>query len=86
MHHLLRLIVLLHLAGILPKHNQAMPQGPQGPKQTPQAQGGHGMAQGFQGEMAPLTGGLGSAKNKAGLYPHQQNPFLMMSGQQRPKL
>jgi hypothetical protein len=88
MHPLFRLLVLLHLAGLLPQVGQNAPStASKGPsKGSPQAQGMHGMGQGFQGSLAPATGGLGSAKNTAGLHQHQQNPFLMMAMQQRPKL
>lgn len=64
---------------------RALPQGLQGMGGRPQAQGAHGIGQGYHGVQAPVTGGLGSMKNTVGLYPHQQqppNPFTMLAGVQ----
>lgn len=46
----------------------------------PSAQGPHGIGQGYHGGLGPVMGGLGSMRNQAGLYPHQQNPFSFMAG------
>lgn len=84
---ILPLLILAHLAGVAHGHGLAQqkggaqpkpaprpqPQRPQG-SGVPQAQGGAGVGQGFHGNMAPVTGGLGSLMNTGGLYPHQQNP------------
>ena len=88
---LLMLLLMLHLSGLMRSQGaQARPNKAQRPRQpqpsmqrpggAPAAQGAHGMAQGFHGMMAPSTGGVGSLKNQAGLYPHQQNPLLLLSG------
>lgn len=93
MPNLLGLLLLLHLAGALRQHHGSMPArqagpvqhpgrrpAPQRPGGSPQAQGPSGMSQGYHGVFAPITGGTASMKNTAGLYPHQINPFSLLSG------
>jgi hypothetical protein len=88
---LLGLLLLLHLAGAFrqpqPQHapmQRPAPTPTPPAKGSPQAQGAHGIGQGYQGSLAAVRGGLGSLQNTAGLHPHQmnpqQNPFSFLAG------